>query len=157
MFLKTYVCDSCFHIQKRYRRSKCEECKSETFICDEWIAPTIQILNRKGYKTSFCCSGHVITIPYHFKEPDKEEVVILYHCWGCYIFFDIPQKELLKIKLPEGYELDKKHRKDPEPRTIRYSGQFAPGSYSEAIGGFHKSMSDLYEWASKLPNYIGCT
>lgn len=25
---------------------------------DELIAPAIQILNRKGYKTTHCCSGH---------------------------------------------------------------------------------------------------
>ncbi len=25
---------------------------------DEWIAPTIQVLNQKGYLTKFCCSGH---------------------------------------------------------------------------------------------------
>lgn len=28
---------------------------------DELIAPTIQILNRKGYKTKHCCSGHPFT------------------------------------------------------------------------------------------------
>ena len=28
------------------------------FECDDMIAPTISLLNRKGYKTCFCCGGH---------------------------------------------------------------------------------------------------
>lgn len=28
------------------------------FECDELIAPAISLLNKKGYKTTFCCSGH---------------------------------------------------------------------------------------------------
>lgn len=30
------------------------------FECDELFAPTICILNKKGYKTKYCCSGHII-------------------------------------------------------------------------------------------------
>lgn len=30
------------------------------FECDELFAPTICILNKKGYKTKHCCSGHII-------------------------------------------------------------------------------------------------
>lgn len=28
------------------------------FQVDDLIAPVISLLNRKGYKTAFCCSGH---------------------------------------------------------------------------------------------------
>ena len=28
------------------------------FECDDMIAPTISLLNKKGYKTAFCCAGH---------------------------------------------------------------------------------------------------
>lgn len=28
------------------------------FECDDLIAPAIALLNKKGYKTTFCCSGH---------------------------------------------------------------------------------------------------
>lgn len=28
------------------------------FECDDLIAPAISLLNKKGYKTKFCCSGH---------------------------------------------------------------------------------------------------
>lgn len=36
----------------------CDESRGYFFECDELIAPTIQLLNYKGYKTKFCCSGH---------------------------------------------------------------------------------------------------
>ena len=29
-----------------------------TFECDDLIAPAIRVLNLKGYKTCYCCSGH---------------------------------------------------------------------------------------------------
>ncbi len=32
------------------------------FECDDFIAPTIRVLNLKGYKTRFCCSGHPFPI-----------------------------------------------------------------------------------------------
>ena len=28
------------------------------FECDDLIAPAISLLNKKGYKTTYCCSGH---------------------------------------------------------------------------------------------------
>ena len=36
--------------------------KEETeryFLCDEAIAPAIALLNKKGYRTAYCCSGHL--------------------------------------------------------------------------------------------------
>ena len=29
------------------------------FECDEFIAPIISLLNKKGYRTKFCCEGHL--------------------------------------------------------------------------------------------------
>ena len=47
------------------------------FECDDMIAPTISLLNKKGYRTAFCCSGH----PFPFiddgvmkEEPSKETI-----------------------------------------------------------------------------------
>ena len=36
-----------------------EEERDKYFECDEAIAPAISLLNRKGYRTTFCCSGHL--------------------------------------------------------------------------------------------------
>ena len=41
-----------------------EKVKDQYFECDEMIAPTISLLNKKGYKTKFCCAGHLY--PYSF-------------------------------------------------------------------------------------------
>ncbi len=52
------------------------------FECDEFIAPIISLLNKKGYKTKFCCEGHLFDgaiasrfTPYdENKEPDENIV-----------------------------------------------------------------------------------
>lgn len=41
------------------------EVEKRSFECDDLIAPVISLLNKKGYKTKFCCAGH----PYsHYTE-----------------------------------------------------------------------------------------
>ena len=32
--------------------------KEDYFECDDLIAPAISLLNKKGYETNYCCSGH---------------------------------------------------------------------------------------------------
>ena len=34
------------------------EVEKRSFECDDLIAPVISVLNKKGYKTKFCCAGH---------------------------------------------------------------------------------------------------
>lgn len=34
------------------------EVEQRSFECDDLIAPIISLLNKKGYKTKFCCAGH---------------------------------------------------------------------------------------------------
>ena len=45
------------------------------FECDEFIAPIISLLNKKGYRTKFCCEGHLydqeIIGEYTFKKGEK--------------------------------------------------------------------------------------
>ena len=36
------------------------------FQCDDMIAETISLLNTKGYKTEFCCQGHISTSGYDY-------------------------------------------------------------------------------------------
>ena len=38
---------------------ECDSCDAEMFEIDELMIEPIRILNKKGYTTRFCCSGHV--------------------------------------------------------------------------------------------------
>jgi len=50
------MCKKCFNIGVD---EKCFYCNNDVFFVDDLIAPSIQLLNLKHYKTSFCCSGHI--------------------------------------------------------------------------------------------------
>lgn len=82
-----YVCMECYELyngvalNKRdfeiYDESKCPRlnCDGMVVEIDELIAPTIIILNQKGYMTEFCCSGHWYnksTFKPYIKFVDKE-------------------------------------------------------------------------------------
>jgi hypothetical protein len=47
------ICSKCFNVH-----CKCKNKKK--FECDELLIFAIKTLNEKGYKTDFCCSGHII-------------------------------------------------------------------------------------------------
>lgn len=61
---KTGNCDrsisySSSAIPNIFTECKCKDWElTEHFICDEEIADIISTLNRKGFKTRYCCSGH---------------------------------------------------------------------------------------------------
>ena len=64
---------------------------------DFYLAKTITILNRKGYKTDFCCSGH--TNQNHCEVYDPKVLDFVEQGPEAYIFFkelyDIPEQEIL--------------------------------------------------------------
>lgn len=53
-----YICSKCFDVVGW----KCHKCKGthheDCFPIDSQIALAISILNKKGYKTKYCCEGH---------------------------------------------------------------------------------------------------
>lgn len=55
-----YICSKCFDVVGW----KCHKCKGthheDCFPIDSQIALAISILNKKGYTTKFCCSGHAL-------------------------------------------------------------------------------------------------
>lgn len=56
------MCSKCFEICYAYEGCNIclrKDCDGEKVDIDNLMLPIIQILNRKGYKTLFCCSGHV--------------------------------------------------------------------------------------------------
>jgi hypothetical protein len=129
IFLKVYICEECYHIQKRFRKSKCEKCKSTTFVCDEWIAPTIQLLNRKGYYTQYCCAGH----------PVMHETAF----FGTYIKF----KEYLPINAPKGFTTNN--------TCIDYQYKIITTyeTHGKRLTALAKILDELHQWAENLPTY----
>ena len=55
-----YICSKCFKIYKEGANKECGVggCRGEIVQIDELLLPTIKVLNKKGYKTESCCSGH---------------------------------------------------------------------------------------------------
>lgn len=164
IFKKTFICESCFHIQKRFRRSACELCKSSMFICDELIAPTIATLNKKGYLTSYCCSGHPVSGGRKenrmFKISDKKgKIKKLFRdeVFGTYIMFQ--DKEAFS-ELPPNFYFDT-HGCQNET-TIRWQTFVGDKlklpslkdykNHSERLLAFSTALIDLDYWAEKLPN-----
>lgn len=58
------MCNECFSVVKEselpYMSNKCpvQKCNGELFDIDELMIPAISVLNKKGYKTTYCCAGH---------------------------------------------------------------------------------------------------
>lgn len=112
------------------------------FHVDELIALPIQILNRKGYATQFCCSGHTFVDAAHHS----------------YIMF----KEGIRLpSLPPGFENDSIDKR--LAIKLSYSScdeNFDNGSYGSNAYGFIRelmcemvdAMEQLYKWALDLPD-----
>jgi len=73
------------------------------FECDELLAPTISILNKLGFTTEFCCSGHAYT----YKE--KGKLTPYWRDAHCYICFtkDLEEMEKKGFVVPKGFQIIK--------------------------------------------------
>ena len=49
--------------------------QNEYFECDEFIAPVIRELNKRGYYTQFCCSGHIFGETNHYGYANKHNQI----------------------------------------------------------------------------------
>ena len=57
--------------RKTYEVYKYAEDYADAFICDRLIAPTVALLNKKGYKTYASCQGHYGIEFYEYLNEDK--------------------------------------------------------------------------------------
>lgn len=62
-----------------------DQCGCNVVEIDDLIVPTILELNKKGYKTRFCCSGHMYSIS------------------SIHIMFEGYLEDVVKNNLPEGF------------------------------------------------------
>jgi len=126
----------------------------EDFIdIDEWIVPTIQVLNQKGYTTRFCCSGHPLD-DWLFIDTSKEKG---YKESGnfvrSYIMFD--EGITLPSLPPEFIATQNTYGERPRlviekdhPITSAFENQFFEKA-RRVLG----TMKELYEWALELPEF----
>jgi hypothetical protein len=112
---------------------------------DELIAPSIQILNRKGYKTRHCCSGHSLT-EWLFNEGEakyrKSRTAP-----DSYISFE--EGITLPI-LPPGFAIDDSENRWLVIRKFDYAYYYSDIELSRLI---LEAMEQLYEWALDLPDF----
>lgn len=135
------ICEKCYgiidlstHRNEWWDDYICVHCNelSAGIQIDELILPTISILNQKGYKTKFCCSGHPLD-----GNPESDTVN------NFYIFFD---KGCEPSKAPKNvdveYDLGGVIYRKIFSSDVDYFRIF------ELILDFNKQ---IYKWAKKLP------
>lgn len=164
----------------KYISKQTYEVLEDVFEVDPLIAETVITLNKKGYRTTFCCQGHEKNEIHKYKVPkekysekltkniaeydmiEKANEVIIYYkipSTDIYIKFD---KDYGFKKLPEGFEKLKKwdyknndfYQNEYEGiiKTIYFYDKNERKSKDKIKDEIEKSNKDLYEWSKKLPN-----
>ena len=115
-----------FNIVK-YDNGGSQICGIDCFHVDDEMAPTIQILNRKGYLTLICCSG------VHKSRDNLSTSYILF------------KKGISLPSLPPGFQIGNWEHKD-----------FAScvGITKVCDTQYEETFKQLYEWALNLPIFI---
>ena len=151
-------------MNNKYIDKKTFEIIDNVFEVDEDIADTISILNKKGYYTKYCCSGHVKdpNIYYMYKEEsilenkdnevdytvnikeDTCDILKPYTKTLIYILFD---KEYNFKTLPNGFKKDK----NTIEMFINYYDMDKRKNSNDIDKEIKKANKVLYEWACDLP------
>jgi len=152
----------------KYINKNTFEIIDDIFEVDEDIAETISVLNKKGYHTLYCCSGHNrdprLYEKYHIKKTDdcnynnvdsyvvdeKDDSYNLlkaYTYTGIYIMFD---KDYKFSNLPNAFYKD-------DNNTIRSNKiNYYNGNKRKNGNDIDKEIrnlnNDLLDWAKSLPN-----
>lgn len=122
--------------------------KGPLFECDELMAPIIRELNLKGFRTVFCCSGHVCDAIYY-----PEDVGNCGNNDNCYIAFS-DQISTLIVKgfiLPKGFkfELPEYDVEECGYRTlIRRNFRQGTPRFIQMLN----IAKGLYKWVKELPD-----
>ena len=115
------------------------------FICDKPLAPTISLLNRKGYKTIASCSGHY----YVNYQTDKAHTYILFD--KVYEFKSLPEKFTKEVSSDN----DDHKRISIDYVYDRYkleNNESVLKKEYELITEIENICQKLYEWVESLPD-----
>lgn len=136
------LCNECFEVYDSYyikdnengfNRCPKYNCYGEVFDIDELMIPTIIELNKKGYITEYCCSGHSI-----------EKRILTYIVISDIINFK---------KLPENFDVEYDSYNGRNRTTIRYNYNLTKNSDltpQENLNKICKINNDLLDWAISL-------
>lgn len=121
---------------------------------DELIAPTIQILNQKGYTTRFCCSGHPLTDHWLWRDAEAEEGYVKAGApLHSYILFE---EGITLPSLPPGFEEGINKYGDKPRMFIEKDHPITSAAENQFFAKAQRileTMKELYEWALELPEF----
>lgn len=141
---KVYIGTKTFEI---YGSINDERISEPLFECDELMAPTIQILNRLGFATQSCCSGHI----YDFKHPKNSTPKWMEST--CYIMFKDTFNDLEDkgFQIPKGFEvLDPADYLEPWDYDWGFIMQKEYDEKENKLFQILETVKDLYNWACSL-------
>lgn len=120
---------------------------------DELIALPVKMLNEKGYKTLYCCSGHVFgeyvysdILDENVSLEDIGTIASYYPNCNMYIKFE---KDYKFSNLPKGFKLDYCYVTDTY-RCIEYLIKAEEGT-SDRLFEIMEHIKHLIEWVYELP------
>lgn len=114
--------------------------ESPLFEVDEFIAPIISILNRKGYTTEFCCSGH--------SDDAKISTGFTVMHDNCYITFsNIDNFKNSSKDIPNNFRLEPCDYDNKKFTIRKYYKELGVSRYLEILD----TMKYLLEWTINLP------
>lgn len=143
MFGSCLACQRSYEITVLRGNIACPKCEGNLVEIDDLLAPTILLLNHKGYKTQYCCSGHLC-----LDQPRVHTYVVFDDAILRYI-----DKDKFVRSLPDSFyvcEMDPSPDLGPDPRiTIRFRPIKAQTTRHKLTMLFRANL-ELLIWAEKL-------
>lgn len=134
------MCTQCFKVYPSYllvpdydfyQIALCNDKKCRGSVCevDDLLLPAISMLNKKGYHTSYCCSGH------------------LYGDNGNIHFYVYFKDGCLPLDIPKMFAVDKGEDAIIRHTTNKFKGKSGLERYKQILD----INLAFYEWVNKLP------
>lgn len=126
-----YLCNKCF---RRPEECRCES--ERVFVeIDDPLIKTIQNLNDKGVKTSFCCSGH----------PAKQ---MFYNYSYDEVYIAFADEKPAGLDIPEGFVFEELKHNPWSKWTLRCRYNFK--TVEEGLEKRHKIIDVMEKWSEEI-------